>query len=148
MKSRQGIGNNNLMSSFLGLSSPFNDQSKDKRDYKHSKKNKHDNQIISFNACSVVAHPSWDIWSFGLVMVQLLLGRCMALPNFEKAEDAILKKLHKYDDDSLGVICNQLKTVAGEEVADLVHKLLQKDPKLRPKSFGEKIPSSILFSIA
>ena len=83
------------------------------------------------------ATPQWDMWGFGLLMVQLLLGRCMLLPNFEKAEDAILKKLHKHDANALRKICNQLTAVAGRDATDLVMSLLQRDPNLRPKSMEE-----------
>jgi len=50
-----------------------------------------------------IASPAWDMWGFGLVMVQLLLGRCTSLPNFEKADDAILRNLYYYDESTLKV---------------------------------------------
>jgi len=83
------------------------------------------------------ATPAWDMWGFGLLMVQLLLGRCMHLPNFEKADDAILKKLHCYDDDALRNICNHVNAVVGHDAADLIEMLLKKDPSERPQSMEE-----------
>ncbi len=44
---------------------------------------------------------SWDMWGFGFIMVQLLIGRCTTqLSNFEKAPpDAVMKKkLYIHDD--------------------------------------------------
>ncbi len=50
------------------------------------------------------ASTSWDIWSFGLIMGQLVLGQSMVLmPNIEKATDAHLKNLHQYDDAAVKV---------------------------------------------
>ena len=83
------------------------------------------------------ATPQWDMWGFGLIMVQLLLGRCMLLPNFEKADDAILKKLHTFNDKTLDNICTLVSNTAGPDAANLIAKLLQKDPSRRPKSFIE-----------
>lgn len=83
------------------------------------------------------ATPQWDMWGFGLIMVQLLLGRCMLLPNFEKADDAILKKLHTYNDQVLDRICALVSSAAGPDATNLITKLLQKDPSRRPKSFKE-----------
>lgn len=137
--SQQGNGNNNFMS-FLGFTSTPADVSKEKQKsaivVEEPKSNTRSGTPV-FIAEKCQATPQWDMWGFGLVMVQLLLGRCMLLPNFEKAEDAILKKLHNYDGNQLRQICKQLNLVAGQEASDLVMKLLQKDPNLRPKSMEE-----------
>lgn len=61
-------------------------------------------ESFEFNPEQCEATPSWDVWSFGLIMGQLVLGQSMVLlPNFEKASDAHLKKLYKYDDKALQV---------------------------------------------
>ncbi len=50
------------------------------------------------------ASTTWDIWSFGLIMGQLVLGQSMVLmPNIEKASDAHLKNLHHYNDEAVKV---------------------------------------------
>lgn len=55
-------------------------------------------ESLEFNPKQCIATTSWDIWSFGLIMGQLVLGQSMVLlPNFEKASDAHLKNLHQYD---------------------------------------------------
>lgn len=96
-----------------------------------------DDVNLSFHPERVVTTVAWDMWGFGLVMVQLLTGRCMHLSNFEKAEDAVMKKLHLYDDSVLQSICNQLQTTVGTDATDLVRMLLQKDPAKRPKSMDD-----------
>uniref|UniRef100_A0A7S3Q7H5 Protein kinase domain-containing protein n=1 Tax=Chaetoceros debilis TaxID=122233 RepID=A0A7S3Q7H5_9STRA len=103
---------------------------------KAAQDNKQGDNIVAaaFTPERVVASPAWDMWGFGLIMTQMLLGRCMHLPNFEKANDAIFKKLQNYDDEALQMVCNQLLTAVGREATDLVYLLLQKDPSKRPKS--------------
>ncbi len=61
---------------------------------------------LEFSPQSCIAEPSWDIYSFGLVMGQLILGQSMVfLPNFEHSRDAHLKNLYHYDDIALKVRC-------------------------------------------
>ena len=84
-----------------------------------------------------MATTQWDMWGFGLIMVQILMGRCMLLPNFEKADDAIMKNLFKYNQSTLKSICEQLERIAGADAAELAMKLLQKNPTRRPKSFED-----------
>jgi hypothetical protein len=97
------------------------------------------NGKITFCPERVKASVAWDMWGFGLIMTQILLGQCMQLTNFEKAEDAMIKKLHLYDDKTLQTICSQLNLSVGKEASDLVYMLLQKDPSKRPCSMGDVI---------
>lgn len=61
-------------------------------------------ESLEFCPQECIASTSWDIWSFGLIMGQLVLGQSMVLlPNIEKASDAHLKNLHNYDDASAKV---------------------------------------------
>mmetsp|Transcript_1125 Transcript_1125/g.2036 ORF Transcript_1125/g.2036 Transcript_1125/m.2036 type:complete len:1002 (-) Transcript_1125:6842-9847(-) len=92
---------------------------------------------IAFSPERVQASVAWDMWGFGLIMTQLLLGNCMHLTTFEKAEDAIMKKLYCYDDIVLQRICNQLEKTVGKQASDLVNLLLQKDPTKRPPSMED-----------
>jgi Serine/threonine protein kinase len=96
-----------------------------------------DDVRLTFSPERVEASVAWDMWGFGLVMTQLLLGQCMYLPNFEKAEDAIMKKLYRYGDDVLQRICAQVQITAGSQASDLVYLLLQKDPTKRPGSMQD-----------
>jgi serine/threonine protein kinase/ankyrin repeat protein len=92
---------------------------------------------ITFSPERVEASVAWDMWGFGLIMTQLLLGQCMHLTNFEKAEDAVIKKLYRYDNIVLQKICNQIDSTVGSRAADLVYLLLQKDPTKRPRSMED-----------
>lgn len=93
---------------------------------------------ITFAPELCVADPSWDIWSFGLVMGQLLLGQSMVLlPNFERAEDAQMKNLSKYNFETLMKIRDVAFRVSGKKAANLVTKCLQPDPSNRPSSVAE-----------
>jgi serine/threonine protein kinase len=93
---------------------------------------------IEFAPESVVADPSWDIWAFGLVMGQLILGQSMVqLPNFEKASDAHLKNLYQYDYEKLKKIHRASLKIAGQKSANLLSKCLQPIPDERPKSMSE-----------
>jgi hypothetical protein len=69
-------------------------------------------ETLEFNPGECLAEITWDIWSFGLIMGQLVLGQSMVLlPNFEKASDAHLQRLHNYDDTSVKVrihLCGDL----------------------------------------
>ena len=66
-----------------------------------------DNEItesLEFYPKQCRAAPSWDIWSFVLIMGQLVLGQSMVLlPNFEMASVANLKNLHQYVDSAVRV---------------------------------------------
>ena len=62
------------------------------------------NNNLEFNPSARQAETAWDIWSFGLIMGQLVLGQSMVLlPSFEKASDAHLRNLHQYDDAAVKV---------------------------------------------
>lgn len=136
---RQGQGNeHNSFMSFLGLHSPsLLNMGEHNHEFLPKMKKGVYNSHATFAPEKCKATPQWDMWGFGLIMVQLLLGRSILLPNFETAEDAILKKLYSHDEETLRKICTQLNRVAGHDASDLVMLLLQKDPSLRPKSFEE-----------
>jgi len=74
---------------------------------------------------------SWDMWSLGLIMVQLFIGPHPSLPNFEKSEDAHLRNLYNYNLSTLRTICDQISDI-NQDAADLVWLLLQPDPRRRP----------------
>jgi len=105
---------------------------------KHDKNSVPNSLSLAFTPQKCIAAISWDIWSLGLVMGQLLLGQSMIyLPNFENATDAHLKNLYNYDKNKLQKIGNAARGVAGEDASNLLVKLLQPSPKKRPKSMDE-----------
>jgi len=62
-----------------------------------------DEITLRFVPEKILASPAWDMWSFGLLMVQLLHSRCIYLPNFEKARDALLRNMFNYDRETAKV---------------------------------------------
>lgn len=96
-----------------------------------------ENVALSFCPQDVKADTSWDMWGFGLIMAQILLGKCLYLPNFETPHDAIMKKLYKYDANTLQMICNQVYSKVGKDAADVIFYLLQKDPRKRATSMKQ-----------
>jgi serine/threonine protein kinase len=73
---------------------------------------------------------SWDIWGVGLVIVQLYLGPCPYLPNFEKSEDAHIRNLYNFNTSVLQNICDLVRDI-DEDASDLVSLCLQPDPSRR-----------------
>jgi ankyrin repeat protein len=112
-----------------------------------SKKNSMDDERIIYFPEGIVATPAFDIWGFGVIMANILLGRCMDLPTFEKADDAIMKKLFFYNDLDLEKISNKVEACVGEDAADLIRMLLQKDPRNRPQSMDEVLSHAYFRSI-
>jgi len=83
----------------------------------------------------ILANPSWDVWSFGLIMAQLLLGRSVLLPSFEKDEVLLMENLYNFDKEKLEKIRLSVTKVAGNRAGDLISRLLHPDPAKRPASF-------------
>jgi hypothetical protein len=54
----------------------------------------------------VMASPSWDIWSFGLLMAELILGETPLLPSFAASDDDFIEKLTVYGDMQVAVSDN------------------------------------------
>jgi len=88
------------------------------------------------NRCN--ASPEWDAWGLGLIMVQLLVGKSIYLPNFEKADDALMKNLYTFNRSNLKQIYKQvIQTVGDVDAADMVVRLLNPDPRHRPFQMGK-----------
>jgi len=84
-----------------------------------------------------IASPTWDAWAFGLLMVQLIIGKSSLLPNFDASEGALLANLFLFDMDELRQLCNQVKRAAGQKAADIVSKLLRPQPEERPSTVSK-----------
>lgn len=59
--------------------------------------------LFRFAPEKVMASPSWDIWSFGLLMVELILGKTPLVPSFANSDDEFLEKLMSFQDDEVAV---------------------------------------------
>ena len=107
-----------------------------------------DGPSLEFDPEHCVADPSWDIYLFGLVMGQLILGQSMVLlPNFEKAADAHLKNLNHFNYDQLLKIQVAAKKVTGRKASTLLGRCLQPAPEDRPRSMSEILKDPYFDSI-
>ncbi len=55
----------------------------------------------------VMASPTWDVWSFGLLMAQLILGRTPLLPCFAESDDEFIEQLMLFQETQLAVSTRQ-----------------------------------------
>lgn len=60
----------------------------------------------------VMASPTWDIWSFGVLMVELIIGKTPLLPSFATSDDEFIEKLMLFDDDQLAVSILSIQSLA------------------------------------
>jgi len=97
----------------------------------------HQYTTLEFAPNRCTASPSWDAWGLGLIMFQLLVGRSPNLPNFEKADDALMGNLHAFDKEALKKLHRQVLKAADADAADLVVRLLHPDPQYRPSRMGK-----------
>lgn len=97
----------------------------------------HQYSTLEFSPNRCTASPAWDAWGLGLIMVQLLVGRSTNLPNFEKADDALMNNLHAFDKEALRKLHKQVLRAADADAADLVVRLLHPDPQYRPSRMGK-----------
>lgn len=68
------------------------------KDLSEAKKNLH-----CYAPGKVIASPTWDIWSFGLLMVELILGRTPLLPCFSGSDDEFVEHLMQFQEKQLAV---------------------------------------------
>lgn len=84
-----------------------------------------------------LAGPTWDIWAFGLLMVQLLVGESSMIPNSTTSVERLLLKMYAFDEYSLEIIKNQVSLVDGEMAANLIGGLLHPSPEERLSTVGK-----------
>lgn len=98
----------------------------------------HKYSLLEFCPHRISAGPEWDAWGLGLIMFQLLVGRSLNLPNFEKADDALMKNLYTFKKHNLKKLYRQIIQVVGDvDAADLVVRLLNPDPRHRASRMGK-----------
>ena len=59
--------------------------------------------LFQFAPEKVMASPAWDIWSFGLLMVELILGKTPLLPSFADSDDEFIRQLMLFGDTQVAV---------------------------------------------
>mmetsp|Transcript_15749 Transcript_15749/g.23927 ORF Transcript_15749/g.23927 Transcript_15749/m.23927 type:complete len:168 (+) Transcript_15749:47-550(+) len=97
-------------------------------------------QKLKYSPERCIASPVWDVWSFGLIMAQLILGRSNFLPSFDDhEEEENLYKLNAFKNPSLLRVKEEIRKVAGENAADLISKLLHPSPEHRMATMSKAL---------
>lgn len=87
--------------------------------------------LPNFAPEKVMASALWDVWSFGLLMAEAIVGKSPHLPTSAESDEEFLDKLSKFNDVQLSVICEEVNECGGEFAADLVARLLNPKPQQR-----------------
>jgi Protein kinase domain. len=85
----------------------------------------------------LMASALWDLWSYGTIMAEIMIGKSPLLPCSADKDEEFLMKLSKFDDVQLAAICEEVKEVAGPLAADLVGRLLNPKPQQRISSIDK-----------
>jgi len=93
--------------------------------------------LYRFAPEKVMSSPSWDVWSFGLLMAELILGRTPLLPCFADSDDDFVEKLTLFEDMQVATIREEVRESAGDLAADLVARLLHPKPQERIESMAK-----------
>uniref|UniRef100_A0A7S1G3W0 Protein kinase domain-containing protein n=1 Tax=Corethron hystrix TaxID=216773 RepID=A0A7S1G3W0_9STRA len=97
-------------------------------------------QKLKFSPEKCIASPVWDVWSFGLLMAQLILGRSTDLPSFDKnEEEENLYKLYAFKSPSMLRVTEEVRKVAGDNAADLISKMLHPSPEHRMSTMSKAL---------
>jgi serine/threonine protein kinase len=88
-------------------------------------------ELPRFAPEKVMASPLWDVWSFGLIMAEAIIGKSPLLPSSADSEAEFLDKLSKFNDVQLSVVCEEVNECGGQLGADLVARLLHPKPQQR-----------------
>jgi len=79
----------------------------------------------------LMASALWDVWSYGIIMAEVIIGKSPLLPCSADTDEDFLLKLSNFDDIKLSALCEEVKDVAGPLAADLVGRLLNPKPQQR-----------------
>ncbi len=88
-------------------------------------------ELPRFTPEKVMASALWDVWSFGLIMAEAIIGKSPSLPSSAKTDEEFLDKLSKFNDVQLSVVCEEVNESGGQLAADLVARLLNPKPQQR-----------------
>merc|ERR1719276_201696 len=97
----------------------------------------HKSSVPRFAPEKVMASPAWDIWSFGVLMTEMLVGKTLLLPSNQESDDEFLEKLIGFDEIQVASIREEVRDNAGDLAADLVSRLLHPNPRERIESMSK-----------
>lgn len=79
----------------------------------------------------LMASALWDVWSYGIIMAEVIIGKSPLLPCSADTDEDFLLKLSNFDEIKLSALCEEVKDAAGPLAADLVGRLLNPKPQQR-----------------
>lgn len=86
---------------------------------------------------TIVARPSYDMFSFGQLMARILLDRSDVLPSFEVDKLAAKERLARFENSSLAILSQEMaRGGVADLAADCILRLLQPSPLKRPTSMS------------
>ena len=100
-------------------------------------KEKTKTQLPRYAPEKLMASASWDVWSFGLIMAEAIVGKSPLLPSSANTDEEFLEHLSLFDDSHLLAICDEVGDIAGQFASDLVARLLHPKPQQRIASMDK-----------
>jgi serine/threonine protein kinase len=94
-------------------------------------------KVPRFAPEKLMASALWDMWSYGLIMVEAIIGKSPLLPSSVDSDEEFLEKLSKFNDVQLAAVCEEVKDFGGPLAADLVGRLLNPKPQQRISSMDK-----------
>ena len=95
---------------------------------------------------TIVARPSYDMFSFGQLMARILLDQSEVLPAFEVNRLASKEKLARFGNSSLSTLSQEMaKSGVGGLAADCIVRLLEPSPSKRPSSMSRVLSHRYFF---
>lgn len=88
-------------------------------------------QLPLFAPEKVMASALWDVWSFGLIVAEAMIGKSPLLPSSATSDADFLLQLSQFTDVQLSAICEEVNEFGGQYAADLVARLLNPKPQQR-----------------
>uniref|UniRef100_A0A7S1FUX9 Protein kinase domain-containing protein n=2 Tax=Corethron hystrix TaxID=216773 RepID=A0A7S1FUX9_9STRA len=95
------------------------------------------NYECSYSPERCLAGPTWDIWAFGLIMAQLIIGQSHLVPNKEMPIERLLLILNSFDEHYLENLKSQVNSIDGKIAADLLAHLLHPLPEERVSTMSK-----------
>merc|ERR1719223_741703 len=78
-----------------------------------------------------MASPHWDVWAFGLIMAELLIGKNLILPCCADTQEDFLISLGGFGELQVAAVREEVRERAGDLAADLVARMLHPNPSQR-----------------
>ena len=94
---------------------------------------------LFYTTRTCMASPSWDAFSYGELMAHVLLETSTVLPVHEKETVAIMKRLARFNKNSIDTLKQELSHTAGDLASDLIARLVEPNPAQRLSSISKAL---------